>query len=109
MLGFALASLFALAACDKPETPGPQGPAGPPGPQGLPGAQGAQGPAGPPGANGDPASAIRVVKTNAKADCNADEVMISAYCSFSAMKPNGTSGASCTIAKSDIVVVCMKR
>jgi hypothetical protein len=96
MLVFGLASPLILAACDdKPGTTGPQGPPGPSGPQGLPGPQGAQ--------------AIRVITTKARADCNADEVMISAYCSVSGMKPNGTGGASCVYDKADIVVACLKR
>jgi len=92
---YALTSLLMLAACDaQPGPAGAPGPQGPPGPQGAPGAQG---------------SAIRVITTKAKADCNADEIMISAYCSASPMRPSGTSGASCAYDKADIVVTCMKR
>jgi|HubBroStandDraft_2_1064218.scaffolds.fasta_scaffold559546_1 hypothetical protein len=85
-----------LAACDdKPATTGPQGPPGPAGPQGPPGPRSTQ--------------VMRVIAAKAKADCNPDEVMISAYCSVSGMKPNGTGGASCVYEKADIVVTCLKR
>jgi Collagen triple helix repeat (20 copies) len=114
-LGIALVTLLLLTACDKPASgpPGPQGepgkegPAGPPGPQGD---QGREGPAGPPGPQGTGRAAIRAVTAKGKADCAADEIMISAYCSASTMRPNGTSGASCATGPSaNIVVTCMKR
>jgi Collagen triple helix repeat (20 copies) len=64
--------------------PGPAGPAGPPGP---PGSQGEQGPPGPPWPEASAAgeSAVRVMRSNCqaatcRAECNADEVLIVAYC-----------------------------
>ena len=112
---FTSASLIILVACNEKPGPaglqGPPGPPGPAGPQGPSGPQGAQGPQGPAGTRvpADLSPALRVITTRARAACNADEVMISAYCSTSAMKPNGTSGASCTNAQADVVVSCMKR
>jgi hypothetical protein len=54
-------------------------------------------------------SVKRMVTHKWKAGCNPDEVMISAYCSTSAMKPNGIDGARCQIAKADVVIACVKR
>ena len=117
MLAFCFSALLTLVACDtKPGPagpqgpPGPTGPTGPVGPQGPPGIQGAQGPVAP-SASGhtDAGFPIRVIKTRASAHCDADEIMISAYCSTSAIKPTGTIGASCTNGKADIVVSCLRR
>jgi hypothetical protein len=86
-----------LTACSQPA----QGPQGQPGPAGPPGVQGEQGPAGPPGPAGPagPAGAattavqggavhgggIRIVRTTCSAascvaECEANEVVISAWC-----------------------------
>ena len=78
---------------------GPQGPAGPrgdagakgdPGPVGDRGPQGDRGPAGPAGPKGEPGapgkagSALRQVTGQAKGSCNADEVLVAAYCASDA-------------------------
>ena len=81
---------LALGACGKP-TEGPKGDAGPPGPAGAQGEPGPAGPEGPPGPPG-PASAssaagggIHVVRATCNAascvaECEADEIVISAWC-----------------------------
>ncbi|MGD0640233.1 MAG: hypothetical protein ABSC22_05750 [Roseiarcus sp.] len=69
---------------------------------------GAAGPAGPPGVG----SVIRVVTGQAKAACEADEIMISAYCTGEggALHIEGTAGASCAGPESTATVVaCVKR
>jgi hypothetical protein len=96
----AITGALALSGCEGPQGPqgaqgpqgqpgaqgpqGPQGVQGPAGPQGQPGAQGPQGPQGPRGDKGDagaPATTFRVIAAEtAMANCNADEVLISAYC-----------------------------
>jgi hypothetical protein len=60
---------------------GPRGPKGDQGPPGPTGPKGDQGPPGPPGAT----SAIRVIRANCdetscKAQCSADEILLSTYC-----------------------------
>ena len=101
-------------------TEGPVGPLGPKGDSGVAGPQGPKGdtgPVGPAGPKGDagPAgagSAIRVIADQAKAACEADEVMISAYCSAdgSTLHINGTSGASCEgPSDTKAVVACVKK
>ncbi|MFI5011238.1 MAG: hypothetical protein ACHQAY_02715 [Hyphomicrobiales bacterium] len=111
--------------------PGPAGAQGPTGPQGPPGAagaqgtagsdgpqgpQGLQGPAGPKGDKGDPgpaASALRVLSDKASATCNADEIMVSAYCApasagtSSPVTLQGMTGASCE--GTVVVLACAKR
>lgn len=110
-----------IASCGKPE-PGPkgdQGPAGPPGPPGQPGASGPPGPTGPQGAQGPagPASSIRIVQRNCAgstciAECNANEVLVSAYCGPTRGAANFLTerSASCGIianpANSPLVAVC---
>jgi hypothetical protein len=57
-------------------------------------------------------SAIRVIADQAKAACEADEVMISAYCSVDGGKLHidGTSGASCEGSDdAKAVVACVKK
>jgi hypothetical protein len=92
---------------------GPTGPVGPPGPKGDAGAVGAAGvgpagPVGPPGVG----SAFRVLSDQTKATCDADEIMISAYCigEGSMLHIAGPTGASCEgAASTTAVVVCAKR
>ena len=85
----ALMACVAMAGCG----PGPQGPKGdagppgPPGPKGETGAAGAPGPQGPQGLAGapGPASSIRILRLNCApttciAECNPDEILVSAYC-----------------------------
>ena len=81
-----------LAACGKPAE-GPKGDAGPAGPRGDQGQPGPAGPAGPPGPPGPPgpaapstvSSAGHVVRTtcsvaNCVVECEADEILIAAWC-----------------------------
>ena len=79
----ALARIVALglAACSQP-VPGPKGDAGPEGP---PGSQGEPGPPGPPAAAVVQSNGVPVVRTtcnteNCTAACEADEIMIVAWC-----------------------------
>jgi hypothetical protein len=86
-----------LSACGQ----APQGPKGDPGPAGAAGAKGDVGPAGPQGAKGDPGppgtqgdkgetgpsglAGVRIVRSNCDAtscaaQCEQDEVLITAYC-----------------------------
>ena len=76
-----------LTACGKPaEGPkGDAGPMGPPGPQGEPGPQGPPGPAGTAAATAGQGGGIHVVRatcsaTSCVAQCEADEIVISAWC-----------------------------
>jgi hypothetical protein len=102
---------------------GPQGKAGPQGsvgPQGEPGPQGPIGPAGPEGKTGDkgdkgdPGSAgIRVlspVGSGQTSSCDADEVMIGAWCTGTHDTyplRTGANEASCTVeSNSEVVVIC---
>jgi collagen triple helix repeat protein len=110
-----------IAACSKPE-PGPkgdQGPAGPQGPPGQPGASGPPGPTGPQGAQGapGPASTIRIVKKSCVdatciAECNTNEVLVTAYCGPTRAAANFLTerSASCGVipnpANSPLVAVC---
>ena len=87
---------------------GDPGPIGPPGPQGPRGLAGAIGPGGPRG----PSLDLRVIVGQAKASCDASEIMLSAYCEDGTTGPHilGTSGASCeTDPSGKAVVICLKR
>jgi hypothetical protein len=97
-----------LAACGQ----SPPGPKGDPGPAGPAGARGDRGPAGAPGAG------IRVVRSACDAtactvQCEADEVLLSAYCGAAhnpAIFPNEKS-ASCRArgaANTPLVGACVK-
>src|SRR3984893_5928396 len=89
--GWSVISLLVLplAACGKP-TEGPRGDAGPPGPVGAQGEQGPAGPQGPPGPPGPAGPSTvsgggHVVRTTCSAascvaECEADEILISAWC-----------------------------
>jgi hypothetical protein len=87
---------LALGACGKPAQ-GPKGDAGPPGPAGTQGEQGPAGPEGRPGSPGAPgppgpagpsapvSSSGHVVQTtcsvtNCTVECDADEILIAAWC-----------------------------
>jgi hypothetical protein len=110
-----------IAGCSKPE-PGPkgdQGPAGPAGPPGQPGASGPPGPTGPQGAQGPagPASTIRIIRKNCVdstciAECNPNEVLVTAYCGPTRAAANFLTerSASCGIipnpANNPLVAVC---
>jgi hypothetical protein len=106
----ALAS--ALAACGQGQ-PGPKGDAGPPGPPGPPGPSGAAGAPGPPG--GSQVRVIRAACNNetCAAQCNADEVLLTAYCGSGrnpAVFPSERS-ATCRArapANNPLVVACVK-
>lgn len=119
---FALALSLALASCGKPEKgeTGPQGPAGPQGEKGERGDAGPQGPQGPQGARGapGPASLIRVLKADCSklactVSCNADEVLVSAYCGPQRAPATvlTESSVNCGVipdpAKSPLVAVCV--
>lgn len=116
---------LALGACGKP-TAGPKGDAGPPGPagaQGEPGPAGPQGPPGPPGpgpAAGSTASAgMHVVRTTCNAascvaECEADEIVISAWCGAARNATNFPTEKSATCrggrgpANNPLIAVCVK-
>lgn len=106
-LMFVLLLPFALAACEGPV--GQQGPQGPQGPQGAEGKSGPEGKIGPMGAKGergekgdkgdrgdkgDPGergeAGLRVVEAPGSATCEANEVIVSAYC----FAPRGQAGAA---------------
>jgi collagen triple helix repeat protein len=92
--------------------PGAKGDTGPAGPAGLAGPPGPRGPEGPPGArgpreaaaaSGSAGSSIRVVRANCSADdcsvaCNADEIMLTAFCGANRAPANFVSEqqASCS-------------
>jgi hypothetical protein len=69
-----------LAGCFEgpPGPKGEQGAAGAPGAQGERGPAGAKGDAGPAGPAGSPA--LRVLSSETRISCNADETLLSAYC-----------------------------
>jgi hypothetical protein len=118
---------MALAACEKPvEGPkGDAGPAGPPGAQGEPGPAGPQGPPGPPGAAAAPAAAsgqggaVRVLRAacstaSCVAECEADEVVISAWCGAARNPTNFPTERSATCrggrgpGNNPLIAVCAK-
>lgn len=98
-----LAILLTLAACSQP-APGPKGDAGPQGPPGPQGEAGLPGPAGPPGAPAAAAAAsggVHVVRTTCNqascvAECDADEVMITAWCGVARNPTNFPSERAAT-------------
>ena len=100
----------------EPGPPGPRGEPGPAGPKGEPGSQGLRGEA---GAKGEPgsssASAMRVLTGRASNACEADEILISAYCVSAANEINATPfivpprGARCVgVFNPTVVIVCAK-
>jgi len=110
-----------IAACERGEQgpKGDAGPAGPPGPKGDAGAAGPPGPAGSPGQPGPPgpAAAIRILRMNCisstcVAECNANEVLVTAYCGPTRQAANFLTerSASCGVipnaANSPLVAVC---
>jgi hypothetical protein len=76
---------------------GPIGSEGPQGSKGDPGPQGPAGPPGPPGAAAAQGARLHVVVGQAKASCDPNEIMISAYCAGvnATLRMDGMSGASC--------------
>jgi hypothetical protein len=111
-----------IAGCSKAGPPGPKGeaglpgPAGPKGDTGLAGPPGPSGPQGPPGPPGRSAS-IRIIRQNCDAaactaQCNVDEVLVSAYCGPSRhaatfLTENSVScGVVPSPANSPLVAVC---
>jgi len=126
---WALTSILALAlgACGKPAQ-GPQGEAGPPGPPGAAGAQGERGPAGPQGPAGPPGSAgpsngagggIHIVRATCTvascvAECDADEIVISAWCGAARNTTNFPTEKSATCrggrgpGNNPLIAVCAK-
>jgi hypothetical protein len=120
-----MAISLCIASCDgqpgpkgepgPPGSPGPRGDVGPSGVAGPPGPPGLPGPAGPPG----PASQARVIReacgaTACNAQCNIDEVLVTAYCG-AGRKPakflseNSVScGVTPSTQDSPLVVVCVR-
>jgi hypothetical protein len=116
---------LSLAACGKEPgpkgDPGPQGPAGPQGAQGIqgvPGTQGqagAQGPQGPQGAPGDKGekgekgdkgnsgTPGRVVQGDGQVNCEANEILASAFC------PSGGAPDGAKCANPPTVGLCLKK
>jgi Collagen triple helix repeat (20 copies) len=76
-----LLAALSVAACSQ-EVKGEKGDVGEKGEPGSPGPQGAKGDKGDKGDPGTPGTTLRVVAAQSStASCEADEVMISAYCS----------------------------
>jgi hypothetical protein len=116
---------LALGACGKP-TEGPQGDAGPPGPAGAQGEPGPPGPAGPPGPPGQSAAGaanagggVHVVRTTCTAascvaECEADEIVISAWCGVARNTTNFPTERSATCrggrgpGNNPLIAVCAK-
>jgi hypothetical protein len=116
-----------LTACGKPAE-GPKGDAGPMGPPGPAGAQGEPGPAGPPGpagAAGAPAgpaagqAGTRVVRTTCSAascvaECEADEIVIAAWCGAARNPTNFPTEKSATCrggrgaGNNPLIAICVK-
>jgi len=113
----------ALTACGQKPQQGPKGDPGPPGPQGEKGDTGPAGPAGSVGPQGPqgpagPASAIRIIQKSCVSDtcvaeCNANEIMVTAYCGVT-RKPASfltERSVSCGVvpsaANSPLVAVCV--
>lgn len=99
-----LAASVTLAGCFE-------GPAGPPGPKGEAGAAGPAGPAGAagqPGPAGKSGTALRVIKGQATAACDAGETMIAAYCADTDKAPSMTSGGATCAAPANVVATCAK-
>lgn len=121
-----LAAIFlcvALASCGQKPQQGPKGDPGPAGSQGEKGDTGPAGPAGPAGPQGlqgppGPASAIRIIQKTCVseacvAECNANEIMVTAYCGVT-RKPASfltERSVSCGVvpsaANSPLVAVCV--
>jgi len=97
----------AAGAAGAPGAVGPKGDTGPAGPQGP---AGPAGPAGAAGAAGAPGVTLRVVMaTAASANCNADEIMVSALCVGAAVAANASeNGATCN-GDSKARLVCAKK
>ena len=104
--------------------PGPQGERGSAGPQGEPGPPGPQGEPGPPGPQGEPGPAasaqpgalvLRVLRGKPSKSCDADETLISAYCTGSASETQSAPfiipprAARCIgIFEPSVVITCAK-
>jgi hypothetical protein len=139
-LALALIVPLALAACEGPV--GPQGPEGKQGAEGPAGPEGKQGPAGPKGERGDKGdkgdrgdkgergdrgeAALRMVEGTGSATCEADEVIVSAYCyapegepgnsiNLTFQAPPGSAAgtgpltATCGVASQTVRAFCIKR
>lgn len=107
----AVLAVFTLAGCSEAPQKGDKG---------DPGEQGEAGPPGPPGPKGDPGapgSSFRVVAApRASANCDEDEVMISAFCSGTFTNyplvplANGARcGANPNATTLRVTIVCAKR
>lgn len=121
------ALILSLVACGQKDQgptgdPGPKGdvgPAGPPGPQGAAGERGPEGPPGPAGPAGPPGpeGVMHVVQSSCTraactAECNQDEILISAWCGARRAVANFPTerSASCApvAANNPVVAVCAK-
>jgi hypothetical protein len=116
---------LALSACGKP-VEGPKGDAGPAGPAGAQGEQGPAGAAGPPGPPGPPApgpsnagGGIHVVRAACSvatcvAECEADEIVVSAWCGAARNTTNFPTERSATCrggrgpGNNPLIAVCVK-
>lgn len=124
LLKLVAALVFSLlvASCGQQGPPGPKGDAGPAGTPGPAGERGATGPPGPPGPQGQPgapgpAANLRIVRANCVAstclaECNSNEVLVTAYCGANRKAANFLTerSASCGVvpdpANSPLVAVC---
>ena len=94
--------------------PGPVGDRGPAGPQGDRGPAGPQGPRGEAGAPGKAGAVLRQVTGQANGSCNADEVMVAAYCAAAgavskAPEITAPHGAQCNGEEgTTVVLTCAK-
>jgi hypothetical protein len=121
-LGAVLALCCLIVSCGE-GPPGPKGDPGRPGPPGARGETGAVGPAGPQGPSGPPgppgpASEVRILRANCVAttcvaECNANEILVTAYCGPSRTPANFLTekSASCGVvpsaSNSPLVAVCV--
>jgi len=94
---------------------GPAGPAGPKGEVGPAGPKGDAGPAGLAGPKGDPGApaslALRVLKSNSPAKCDAGEILVSALCTGSAdvFKSLSVSDETASCDGAEVRIVCAKQ
>jgi hypothetical protein len=89
---------LSLAACGK--EPGPKGDPGPQGPQGAPGDKGEKGEKGDKGDSGTPG---RVVQGDGQVNCEANEILASAFC------PSGGAPDGAKCANPPTVGLCLKK
>ena len=113
-VAFMCAVAFALGACGQ----GPQDPKGEPGPPGPPGPTGPTGPTGPSGPAGSSSASVRLVRsacdaTSCTVQCEADEVLVTAWCGAARNPANFPTERSATCrgrgaANNSLFAVCAK-